>query len=86
MPKLHNCLKSTLIESMIFKKTDNFPDQDCPICCEKLIADSPNNNCCCPYVKELRCGHYVHVACQIDYNPDFRRCPICRTDLIEQKN
>ena len=85
-----NCLLSTRIESAIFSHKDgdmmdilnpnNVPDEECPICLEPLKI--PSHDCCCGnYARKLNCGHFVHVTCQINKNPDFIRCSLCRTQL-----
>lgn len=80
-----NCLLSTRIEREIFSNKnpleymDDIPNDDCPICLESLKIRA--NVCCGGYARSLKCGHYVHVSCQINHNPDLRQCPICRAEL-----
>jgi hypothetical protein len=85
------CFASTVIEETIFERLINpigdnslVPDGDCPICLEHL-TDKPSGKCCCGgYSKSLKkCGHWLHVYCQIDRNPKLHICPLCRTVLIK---
>ena len=84
--KRYNCFQSTMIEAFIFDKVDELPDENCPICQDKLSENSSYGCKCSPYAKRLICGHYVHVSCQIDYNPDAGRCSVCRTNLFKLGN
>lgn len=85
------CLLSTRIESELFSKpegnvldmlkTENIPDEECPICLEPLRS-TQTNTCCGGYARKLKCGnHFVHVSCQINKNTDLLKCPVCRTQL-----
>jgi len=56
-------------------------DEKCPICLESLQTHV-ENACCDGYAKKLKCGHYAHVFCQINRNPDMIRCCICRKELV----
>lgn len=76
-----DCLLSTRIEMELFDKFDNnIPDEDCPICLDKLTINSLIS-CCGGYARKLNCGHYVHVNCQINKNPDLIHCSVCRAQL-----
>ena len=68
-----------MIEAFIFNKVD----ENCPICQDKLSEDSCYGCKCSPYASRLICGHYAHVSCQIDYNPDVSRCSVCRKNLFK---
>ena len=79
-----HCLLSTRIEAELFihgvpNKTE-IPDEACPICLESLRTNS-SASCCGGYAKQLHCGHYVHVSCQINNNTDLIRCSLCRKQL-----
>lgn len=77
-----SCLLSTRIEAELFDKyTDNdVPNDNCPICLEPL--NKRNQNACCDgYARKLKCGHFVHVCCHINKNPDLLRCSVCRFQL-----
>lgn len=80
---MSNCMLSTRIEAVLFVKTDRneIPNEDCPICLEPLREHS-KIGCCGTYAKKLKCGHFVHVSCHINNNPDLIRCSICRTELV----
>lgn len=81
-----HCLLSTHIEAQLFihdvpNKTE-IPDEVCPICLESLLTNNPAS-CCGGYTKQLHCGHYVHVSCQINKNTDLIRCSLCRKQLTD---
>ncbi len=81
--RVYNCAASALIEAFFFrhpKDTAPTPDEDCPICLENLRKDG-SIGCCGTYAKQLLCGHFVHVSCQIDYNSNYSECSVCRKDL-----
>ena len=88
--QIHNCLLSTMVEIVLFGKNnsinnkDKVPDDDCSICLEKLTKPS-SSGCCGTYSRQLLCGHWVHVSCMIDRNPDRHRCPLCRKELVDKK-
>jgi len=76
-----DCLLSTRIEIELFDSNrNNIPNDDCPICLIPL-KENAYLSCCGGYAKKLKCGHYVHVSCQINKNTDLIRCPICRQQL-----
>ena len=79
-----DCLLSLRIETLLFEINENeiIIDEDCPICLIPL-KKNPENSCCCGYARKLKCGHYAHVSCQINKNPDFIRCSLCRKILTD---
>ena len=86
-----NCLLSSRIESEIFMpfteiddvlNPTNILNEDCPICLQSLkINLSGTNVCCGGYARKLKCGHSVHVCCQIYKNINLRKCSLCRKEL-----
>jgi hypothetical protein len=82
----YNCFQSTIIEAFIFEDCNELPDENCPICQDKLSQDSSYGCACSPYARRLICGHYAHVSCQIDYNPNVNKCSICRVDLFKLRD
>ena len=77
-----DCFYSSRLELNIFSiasvDKNKIPDSECPICLDSLNETS-KNSCCSGYARRLKnCGHYVHVSCQLNKNPDLRRCPVCR--------
>lgn len=84
MSQIHSCTISTFVEAIIFTHDKiTIPDEDCPICIVPLKEKSPYGCQCGSYAKRLTCGHWVHVSCQIDRNPDRSNCPICRADVYK---
>lgn len=84
MTTIHDCLLSSKIERLIFSsdKSDcHCPDDVCAICQEQLI--NSGTGCCGTYAKKLqKCGHWFHVSCHIDANPDRHKCSVCRAQLM----
>lgn len=83
----HNCLQSTLIEAFTFGTRDGMvlPDEECPICLGKL-SEKSDLSCCGGYAKPLIvCGHWAHVGCQIDRNPEPMKCTVCGVTNMRPK-
>ena len=91
MQRLHNCVQSTMIEVFIFggKSPEEIPNEDCPICLEPLNSKNPKPQygCSCGYYpkKLKKCSHWMHVSCQIDKNPNWKECPICKQSVFMDK-
>jgi hypothetical protein len=81
---MSTCMLSTRIEAELFVKTnkEEIPGEPCPICLEPLKENS-KIGCCGTYAKKLKCGHFVHVSCHINKNPDLRQCSVCRAELTD---
>lgn len=86
------CTLASSLERIIFRYRDitsEIPDdiknENCPICIGKLGEKPLFKHCCGGYAKQLRkCGHWVHVSCQIDNNKLNRHtCSICRNVIAE---
>lgn len=85
---IHNCFISGLVERNIFDlKSSSFRtkiDDVCPICLIDLNKTG-EYGCCGKYARKLKkCGHWVHVGCQIDKNPNRHQCSVCRTVIIDK--
>ena len=77
----HDCLRSTIIEAVIFSgKADANNTEECPICSEKISNPSSFKSCCASYGARLRCGHYAHVICQLCHTSNFKICSSCGSD------
>lgn len=78
---MSHCALSARIESVLFATPVparfEIPDEACPICLCPL-RETSTASCCGGYARKLKCGHFVHVSCQIDRNPDMLRCSVCR--------
>lgn len=85
---MSNCNLFTRLEISLFDKLnqiddfDKVPNQPCPICSTSLTQMSKFETCCDPYSRILKCGHWVHVNCQLDHNPFLNRCSVCKQVLI----
>ncbi len=87
---IHNCLVSSYIEDILFdsKKYNSIDmkiDGNCPICLISL--NKPGEyGCCGKYARKFKkCGHWVHVGCQINNNPNRHKCSICRDIIVDKK-
>lgn len=90
---IHSCTLSSNIERILFEPNINsiennhiVPDDICPICLNNL-KESIKNSCCGTYSRKLnKCGHWVHVSCQIDKNVNNRHeCSICRMKIVDKE-
>jgi len=55
---------------------ENAEEQSCPICLEAYQ--------CGELLTALRCNHFFHVGCLARWLQQTRRCPLCRTDAVQQ--
>lgn len=60
------------------------PHDECPICLEKLEDKGKYGHCGTYSEPLIKCGHWMHVSCQIDQNPNRHKCPICRVRLFNK--
>ena len=90
--EIHNCILASQIERVLFEPSinsiyniDQVSDDICPICLESLKYMN-HESCCGGYSRKLRkCGHWVHVNCQINKNIENRhQCSLCRTKIINK--
>lgn len=94
----HCCHLFKYIEKILFvNETDiSLVDEQCPICLVPLHEKDSVIKCCENYSAQLKCGHHVHVHCQIGANPNLYQCSVCRNvlchpvkllrDLVEMTN
>lgn len=81
-----NCQVSMIIELHLFALSQKpIPKEYCPICLNSLTHAAPKG-CCGTYARPLKkCGHFVHVTCQVDRNPNILQCPVCQILVADHK-
>lgn len=78
----HDCVQLKFLEEILFVSEEdeieeNFEEDNiCPIC-YKPLGELADDACCGTYVKQLECGHNVHVVCQLEKTHDILRCHTC---------
>lgn len=50
--------------------------EDCPICLQEITQEQN---------RKLECGHIFHKECLNTWFTNNYTCPICRTEIIEEK-
>lgn len=75
-----------IIEYRIFEINENdiAINDDNHLChlCNIPLKQEAKTKCCVGYARKLKCGHYVHVSCQIHKTPDFVICSLERCKKI----
>lgn len=87
-----NCAQSFNIELLLFKDDINsllnpglVSDNICFICANGLYEMSGISTCCGNYSKPLKCGHWVHINCQIN-KKNSNVCSLCNYEFITKEN
>lgn len=53
-------------------------DYDCPICLENISKSVGD-------IHAMKCGHYIHMDCFLDYLKTNYTCPLCSVSCIDTK-
>lgn len=87
-----NCTQSFYAELLLFEgeissvsRPELVPDDKCIVCANSLHEMSGISTCCGNYSKPLKCGHWVHINCQLN-KVDMHKCLTCEMQLADIDN
>ena len=60
------------------KCIENVSNSNCPICLENLFYSTKE-------VSVIKCGHYIHKDCFIEYSKKNYKCPVCLKSICDMK-
>ena len=64
------------LETTLYRQKNIMQEEElCSICCVEYDKNEP--------VKKLKCGHFYHPQCIMQWLQINRTCPVCRRDQME---
>ena len=54
----------------------NSVNSDCPICMESIFYSTEQ-------ITSLKCGHYLHLNCLVEYSKNNYKCPLCLVSIFD---